>query len=56
LTLIQKNGTTYTGKIEKKSIKLEDGTLSFVHKTADNRWFNKTGMPISKPTNLITHK
>ena len=56
LKLIQKNGTEYTGKIEKKSIKLEDGTLSFVHKTADNRWFNKTGMPISKPTNLITHK
>jgi len=24
--------------------------------TADNRWFDKQGMPISKPTNLITHK
>ena len=56
LTLIQKNGTTYIGRIEKKSIKLEDGTLSFVHKTADNRWFNRTGMPIDKPINLITHK
>ena len=56
LTLIQKNGTTYTGRIEKKSIKLEDGTLSFVHKTADNRWCDSCGMPISKPTNLITHK
>ena len=56
LTLIQKNGTTYIGRIEKKSIKLEDGTLSFVHKTTDNRWFNRTGMPIDKPTNLITHK
>ena len=56
LKLIQKNGTEYTGKIEKKSIKLEDGTLSFVHKTADNRWFNRTGMPIDKPINLITHK
>ena len=56
LILIQKNGSTYKGRIDKKSIKLEDGTLSFVHKTADNRWFNRTGMPISKPTNLITHK
>ena len=56
LKLIQKNGTEYTGKIEKKSIKLEDGTLSFVHKTTDNRWFNRTGMPIGKPINLITHK
>ncbi len=56
LNLVQKNGSTYTGKIEKKSIKLKDGTLSFVHKTADNRWFDRHGMPIEKPTNLITHK
>ena len=56
LTLIQKNGTTYTGKIEKKSIKLADGTLSYVRVTADNRWFDITGMPIDKPTNLVTHK
>ena len=56
LTLIQKNGTTYTGRIDKKSIKLSDGTLGHVHVTADNRWFNNCGMPISKPTNLITHK
>ena len=56
LRLIQKDGTEYKGKIEKKSIKLEDGTLSFVHVTADNRWFDKAGMPIDKPTNLISHK
>jgi len=56
LRLIQKNGTKYKGKIEKKSIKLKDNTLSFVHKTADNRWFDKAGMPIDKPTNLISHK
>ena len=56
LRLIQKNGIEYKGKIEKKSIKRADGTLSYVHKTADNRWFDKAGMPISKPTNLISHK
>ena len=56
LRLIQKNGIEYKGKIEKKSIKQADGTLSYVHKTADNRWFDKAGMPISKPTNLISHK
>ena len=56
LKLIQKDGTEYKGKIEKKSIKLENGTLSFVHVTADNRWFDKAGMPIDKPTNLISHK
>ena len=31
LTLIQKNGTTYIGRIEKKSIKLEDGTLGHLY-------------------------
>ena len=56
LTLIQKNGSEYEGRIDKKSIKLLDGTLGHVYVTADNRWFEKQGMPISKPTNLITHK
>ena len=55
LILIQKNGSTYKGRIDKKSIKLLDGTLGHVYVTADNRWFDKQGMPISKPTNLITH-
>ena len=56
LKLIQKDGTEYKGKIEKKSIKLKDGTLSYVRVTADNRWFDKAGIPIKKPTNLFTHK
>ena len=56
LILIQKNGSEYKGRIDKKSIKLLDGTLGHVYMTADNRWFDKQGMPISKPTNLITHK
>ena len=56
LTLIQKNGSVYQGKIDKKSIKLLDGTLSFVYVTADNSWFDKQGMTITKPTNLVTHK
>ena len=56
LKLIQKNGSKYKGRIDKKSIKLSDSTLSYVYVTVDNRWFNRQGMPISKPTNLITHK
>ena len=56
LILIQKNGSEYKGRIDRKSIKLSDNTLSYVYVTADNRWFNRQGMPISKPTNLITHK
>ena len=27
-----------------------------VHCTADNRWFDRCGMPIDKPKNLITRK
>ena len=56
LKLIQKNGSVYKGKIDKKSIKLSDGTLGYVHVTADSRWFDRQGMPITKPNNLITHK
>ena len=54
--LIQKDGTTYKGRIDKRSIKLKDGTLGMVHCTADNRWFDRCGMPIDKPKNLITRK
>ena len=54
--LIQKDGTTYKGRIDKRSIKLKDGTLGIVYCTADNRWFDRGGMPIDKPKNLITRK
>ena len=54
--LIQKDGTTYKGRIDKRSIKLNDGTLGIVYCTADNRWFDRCGMPIGKPKNLITRK
>ena len=54
LELVNKDFTTYKGKINKRSIKLKDGSLSYVHVTADLRWFNKQGMPIDRPKNLIT--
>ena len=56
IELVNKNGSQYKGKIDRRSIKLSDGTLGHAHVTADNRWFDSCGMPISKPTNLITHK
>jgi len=56
LELINIDGTTYKGKINKRSIKLKDGSLNYVHVTDDQRWFNKQGMPIDKPKNLITRK
>ena len=54
IKLVNKDFTTYKGKINKRSIKLKDGSLSYVHVTADQRWFDKQGMPIDRPKNLIT--
>ena len=51
--MIQKDGSQYKGKIEKRSIKLKDGTLGFGYH-ADNKWFERGGLPIDKPENLVT--
>ena len=51
--LVLKDGTTYQGKIEKKSIKRTDGTLGYVY-TTGKKWFDRCGMPIDKPDNLVT--
>jgi hypothetical protein len=53
LTLILKDGSTYDGKIDKKSIKLSDGTLGYVY-NVKNKWFDRMGLPIDKPDNLVT--
>ena len=51
--MIQKDGSQYRSKIDKRSIKLSDGTLGFVYH-ADGRWFDRAGLPIDKPDNLVT--
>ena len=53
LKLIFKDGSTYDGKIDKKSIKLSDGTLGYVY-NVKNKWFDRMGLPIDKPENLVT--
>ena len=53
LKLILKNGTIYQNKIDKRSIKLSDGTLGHVFH-ANGKWFNRMGLPIDKPDNLVT--
>ena len=55
LELVLKDGSTYDGKIDKKSIKLSDGSLSYVY-NVKNKWFDRSGMPIDKPDNLITRE
>ena len=57
IELINKNGTTYKGKIKKRSIMVKglDGTRfrSYVRETQDGRWFDRCGMPIDKPKSLV---
>ena len=55
MELINKDGSVYTGKITKRTITCK-GYTSFVHTTKDGRWFDRAGMPIDKPKNLITRK
>ena len=55
--LINKDSTKYTGKINKRSITCVDTNKnnfrSYVYETADGRWFDRAGLPIDKPDNLV---
>lgn len=55
--LVQKDGTEYKGKINKKSIMVK-GTngerfRSYVYETTDGRWFSRGGMPIEEPKRIV---
>ena len=59
IRLIQKDYTTYKGSFKKAlNIKGVDGNnfRSYCYVTDDNRWFDRCGMPISKPKNLVGDK
>ena len=60
IRLIQKDYTTYKGSISKKALNIKgvDGNnfRSYCYVTDDNRWFDRCGMPISKPKNLVGDK
>ena len=57
IQLVNKDYSIYKGKINKRSITCQglDGTnfRSYVYETADGRWFDRAGLPIKKPNNLI---
>ena len=57
MKLINKDFTEYKGKIHKRatSVKDLDGSRfrSYCYVTDDNRWFDRSGIPIQKPTNLL---
>ena len=59
--LIQKDATIYQGTITKRRITVkrltrEGSSNSHVWETADGRWFDRGGMPIEKPEQLINDK
>lgn len=59
MELVNKDGTIYKGKLDKRSIRVEGingNFLSHVYVTADDRWFDRCGLPINKPKNLLTKK
>jgi hypothetical protein len=57
IKLINKNGTTYRGKISKKRRLIKSQVIgqpnssfySVCYETADGRWFDNCGMPIEAP-------
>ena len=57
MKLINKDFTEYKGKIHKRatSVKDLDGSRfrSYCYVTDDDRWFDRAGMPIQKPNNLL---
>jgi hypothetical protein len=55
--LINKDSTLYKGRIHRRRITETnqlDGTnfFSVAYETADGRWFDRTGFPITKPSTL----
>ena len=60
MTLVNRDYTEYKGNIHKRAITCKgiDGEKfrSHVYVTDDERWFDRAGQPISKPTNLVSDK
>ena len=58
LRLLQKDGTYYEGAIHKRRISVKgingNNFFSHAYETADGRWFDRAGLPIDKPNNLVT--
>lgn len=58
--LVNKDNSIYKGKINTRAITCQDvqgnNFRSYVYCTADDRWFDRAGLPIEKPTNLVGEK
>jgi len=60
MRLMNRDYTEYKGTIHRRAITCK-GTdslkfRSHVYVTDDNRWFDRSGLPIEKPNNLLSEK
>lgn len=56
MELVNKNMSIYKGKIHRRSIMIkgkEGKFRSYAYETSDGRWFDRAGMPISSPKNIV---
>tara|TARA_B100000508_G_C11252710_1_gene177154 strand:- start:13 stop:441 length:429 start_codon:yes stop_codon:yes gene_type:complete len=56
IELVNKNMSIYKGKINRRSImaKNKEGKFrSHAYETADGRWFDRAGMPMDTPKNIV---
>ena len=55
--LINKDSTRYRGKIYSRRITVQntegENFFAVAYESADGRWFDNSGMPIKKPTDVI---
>ena len=54
--LINKDSTKYKGRIHRRRITVQntegENFFAVAYESADGRWFDNSGMPIKKPTNI----
>jgi hypothetical protein len=55
--LINKDSTRYQGKVYRRRISLQNtegqNFFAVAYESADGRWFDNSGMPMKKPTDVI---
>ena len=54
--LINKDSTLYRGRVYRRRISIQNtegqNFFAVAYESADSRWFDNSGMPIKKPTNI----
>jgi hypothetical protein len=55
--LINKDSTLYRGRVHRRRISIQNAEaqnfFAVAYESADGRWFDNSGMPIKKPTDII---